>query len=551
MRWNRFACLLDLCILCLVPSAGAAVPIALRGDEQKLENVGLPTDGPSLLNFFRRQTLTGATREKLTTLVQQLGDRSFRIREKASTELPTMGMIAVPFLRQAATSADLEVARRAEACLRQIDEKDLRVGVPSAAARLVASRKPEGATEVLLAFVPSVDNESVAEVVRSALVAVAVHDGKPEKALLEALEDPVPARRAAAVESLSQAGLAKERPEMRKLLHDPDLVVRQRAALALATAGEKEAIPVLIDLLAQSPPPRGRQAEALLLRLAEDDAPAVALGTDDAARNQCRDAWAAWWHEHHDKVDLGQLDAIRLLRGYTLLVMLDAGLIVEVDADNKPRFRVEGLEFPLDAQMLPGDRVLVAEANGNRVTERTRKGEIVWEKRVQMPLMAQRLPNGNTFIATQSQYLEVDPGGREVINRQLPSGEFIMKAQMLEDGEIACITSSSRFVRLDTTGREVQSMPVNVQTSGGRIDVLPSGHVLVPEMRNNRVVEYGTEGKVVWQVPFNQPIAAVRLANGNTLVTSYNQKRAVELDRAGKEVWEYKTDTRVTRAFRR
>jgi hypothetical protein len=56
---------------------------------------------------------------------------------------------------------------------------------------------------------------------------------------------------------------------------------------------------------------------------------------------------------------------------------------------------------------------------------------------------------------------------------------------------------------------------------------------------------------VVWQVPFNQPIAAVRLANGNTLVTSYNQKRAVELDRAGKEVWEYKTDTRVTRAFRR
>jgi hypothetical protein len=27
--------------------------------------------------------------------------------------------------------------------------------------------------------------------------------------------------------------------------------------------------------------------------------------------------------------------------------------------------------------------------------------------------------------------------------------------------------------------------------------------------------------------------------------------RAVELDRTGKEVWEFKSDTRVTRAFRR
>jgi hypothetical protein len=552
MGWNRCRCLLVVCLLgWLGRFAGAAVPAPLRGDEQKLESAGLATDGPALLNFFRRQTLTLAVRERIATLVQQLGDKSFKIRDKASAELPTMGMIAVPFLRQASTSADLEVACRADVCLRHIEEKDLRVGVPAAAARLVASRKPEGATEVLLAFVPSVENDSVAKEVRSALVAVAVHDGKPEHALLDALNDSVPARRAAAVESLGQAGLAKQRPEVRKLLHDPDLLVRQRAALALAVAGEKEAIPVLIDLLAQLPAVRGRQAEALLLRLAGDNAPSVALGKDDASRNKCRDAWAAWWNEQNGKVDLAQLDGIKPLRGYTLLVMLDAGRVVEVDADNRPRFQIEGLEFPLDAQILPGDRVLVAEHNGNRVTERTRKGEIVWEKRVQMPLVAQRLPNGNTFIATQAQYLEVDPGGREVMSRRLPSGELIMKAQMLADGEIGCITSSSRFVRLDTAGKEVQSMPVNVQTSGGRIDVLPGGHVLVPELRNNRVVEYDTEGKVVWQVPFNQPIAAVRLANGNTLVTSYNLPRAVELDRTGKEVWEYKTDTRVTRAFRR
>ena len=92
---------------------------------------------------------------------------------------------------------------------------------------------------------------------------------------------------------------------------------------------------------------------------------------------------------------------------------------------------------------------------------------------------------------------------------------------------------------------------MELRTSGGRLDVLSNGHVLIPEMNNNRVVEYDADGKVVWEAAAQQPIAAVRLPNGHTLVTSYSQHRAVELNRAGKEVWEYKTTTRVTRAFRR
>jgi HEAT repeat protein len=552
MVWNRFACWFVLSLLCCLSGlVDAAAPSALSNDEQKLADAGLGTDAASLLRFFHGQSLTASTRDRLATLVRELGDKSFKVRDRASTELSMMGMVAVPSLRQAAASTDLEVACRAGACLRHIDEKDLRVGVPAAAAHLLAECKPEGATEALLAFIPSIEDDSVAEEVRAALLAVAVHDGKPDKALLAALDDPLSARRAAAVETLSQAGLAKERPEVRKHLHDPDLLVRQRTAQALAIAQDKEAIPVLIDLLTQLPPVRARQVEALLCRLAGDKAPSVALGTDDVSRSKCRDSWASWWKEHRDQVDLAHLDGIKPLYGYTLLVMLDIGRIIEVDSDNRPRFQIDGLEYPLDAQMLPGDRVLIAEHNGSRVTERNRNGEILWEKRVPLPLVAQRLPNGNTFIATQPQLMELDSRGKVVMARGLPSGEFIMKAQKLDNGDIACVTSSYRFVRLDRDGKEIQSFPVKVQTSGGRIDVLPNGHVLVPERNNDRVAEYDTDGKVVWQVPFNQPIAAVHLANGNTLVTSFNQPRAVELDRTGKEVWEYKADTRVTRAFRR
>ena len=128
-----------------------------------------------------------------------------------------------------------------------------------------------------------------------------------------------------------------------------------------------------------------------------------------------------------------------------------------------------------------------------------------------------------------------------------------MKAQKLPNGDVALITQLgvTRFVRIDSTGKELKSFGVDLRSSGGRIDVQPNGHVLIPEMGNNRVVEVDANGKEVWKVTVEQPIAAVRLANGNTLITSMNQNRAVEVDPAGKEVWTYRTDTRVTRAFRR
>ncbi len=82
--------------------------------------------------------------------------------------------------------------------------------------------------------------------------------------------------------------------------------------------------------------------------------------------------------------------------------------------------------------------------------------------------------------------------------------------------------------------------------------MLPNGHVLVPENGNNRVVEHDANGRVIWEVPIDQPIAALRLPNGNTLVTSMNTDiGAVEIDRTGKTVWQFKATTRVTRALRR
>jgi hypothetical protein len=557
MRWIRYRRLcLALLILVGTSFALAAESDSTAADEQILKAARVGTDGPALLEFFRKRTITDAVREKIQGLIRQLGDDSFEVREKATAALIDAGSPALPALRVAARDADLEISRRAQECLRQIVEKGTATALPAAAARLLAVRKPAGATEVLLGYLASADNATGAEEVRNALAALAVRDGQPDRALVEALTDRLAIRRAAAAEALCRGNAVAAYPAVRKLLADPDAGVRLQAALGLAGAKEKDAIPVLIDLLAQLPPEQAWPAEDLLFRLAEDKAPAVSLGADEASRQKCRDAWAAWWRDHGARVDLARLQGVPRLLGYTLVVLLDQGMIQELDAEKKPRWSVSGLDFPLDAQFLPGDRLLVAEHGGNRVTERNLKGDILWKKDISEPLVAQRLPNGNTFIAGRMQLIEVDRAGKEVFSHNFRNGHVVMKAQKLRNGEIALVTTnnldSPRFVRLSPTGKELSSFPVLVQTSGGRIEVLPNGHVLIPLFGNGKVVEYDMDGKPVWEAAVEQPIAAVRLPNGNTLVTSMSQRRAIELDRTGKEVWEYKPfNTRVTRAWRR
>jgi hypothetical protein len=517
-------------------------------DEQLLRDQHISTDGPGLLEFLRKRTPDRASQQEIAALIGQLGHPSFKVRVRASAELIARGMPAVSYLEQAVRSTDLEVSRRAESCLRLIRDKT-RSGLAAAAARLIAAQKPAGAAPVLLAYLPFADSEETTGEVQTALAAVAVQDGKPNKDLLAALTHSAPLARGAAAEALARCTAC--RAQVRTLLRDPDADVRLQTGMALAAAGEKEAIPILINLLAEVPYAQAWRAEDLLLRLAAEEAPAITLGRDESTRRPCRDAWAAWWREHADGADLSRLEGTGRLLGYTLLVMLDAGQALELDAHDRPRLKIDGLQFPLDAQMLPGDRLLVCEYRGDRVTERNRKGEVVWEKRIDKPIAAQRLSNGHTFIATQAQILEVDRDGKQIFSHSRPEGELFMKAQRLPNGDIACVTSLRRFVRLDSTGKELLSFPVNVFTSGGRIDVVPSGRVLVPEMAHNRVVEYDTKGEIVWTVPFRNPVAAVRLANGHTLITSMHQTRAVEVDRAGKEVWSYDANARVTRAFRR
>jgi HEAT repeat protein len=509
------------------------------------------TDGPTLLAEFRKRTLTAQDQAKVQSLIESLAADEFAVRQQAVADLVAYGPVVVPFLREAARGTDRERVRRAEECLQLLAKKEDKP-LPTTAARLVALRKPEGAVEVLLDFLPFASETMTAEV-QEALTALALRDGKVEPALVRALDDKLAVRRAAAAEALSRAGGLEIRPTLRKLLKDADLTVRLRVALTLATAQEKEAVAVLIDLLADLPGDQVGQAHELLYLLAGEKAPKESPGGNEAERKKCRDAWAAWWKENGDKVDLAQLGAEQRLLGYTLLVQVNdnnIGRVIELGRDGKPRWEIGNLQYPVDAFVLGGNRVLIAEWSGRTVSERDLKGKVLWKKDGLQgsPTNAQKLPNGNVFISTNTELLEVDRDGKTVFSKPF---QGVIAAYKTPNGRITVLANTSCHI-LDATGKEIKSFPSDrgpAWTSG--LDVLPNGHFLIAQTDKSKVAEKDAEGKTVWEADAPNVTTATRLANGNTLVASHGNRSVVELNRAGKVVWEYKDEYHIFRARRR
>jgi outer membrane protein assembly factor BamB len=532
------------------PGNCAAAGVPATDEERTRRDAGPQTDTSALLEYFRTRTPAERDCERLQTLVQQLGSDAFDIRENASAALRKAGVIALPFLRQAAKSPDAEVRDRANQCLGEIHDAAVRSA--AANARLLAGRKPAGAATVLLNFLPYAEDAAAHTAIQEALLSLAVRDGRPEPAFVQALADRLPERRSAAGLALCRAGVGPE-TGVSKLLADREPTVRLEIALALVVRGERSAVPVLIALLTELPVEKIWRIEDVLQRLADDGGPTITLGPASSDRRQERDAWTDWWRRHAATADLTVLVRGKALLGNTLLVNLDTngrtGKVVELDANTKVRWQITGLQFPTDAQVLPGNRVLVAEHYGMRVTERDLQGKILWQHRIVMPINCQRLPDGNTFIASRNFLLEVDRNHNEVFKISR-SNHDIMAARRLRDGRIFCLTRVGQCIVLDRTGKEMRSFVVG-QSLLGALDVLANAHVLVPCYGTNRISEYDEEGRDIWHANVAMPNSAHRLATGQTIVASQNLQHVLLLDATGKTVWQYKADGRPWQVFRR
>jgi HEAT repeat protein len=516
------------------------------------------TDGPALLSTVRKHTLTPSDVEKVRDTIRRLGAKNHVVREKAVLELVSQGRLILPLLHSALKDRDLEIVRGARRCLQRIEEQPANP-LPTAALRLLALRRPQGTVEALLAYLPFVLDEDAQETVVTTLTTLGVRDGKADKAIVAALTDKEPVRRAAAAMVVSKAG-PDQRKALGALLADPDPKVRFQVASSLLRVGDKRAVPALVALLDEGPQALAWQAEDLLHRLASDQVVSVSVGAgDEASRRKARAAWEAWWKTNEGKVDLTKANLELALRGFTVISEHDQagndglGKIWECGKDGKPRWQiVMNLGGPMDVQFLPGGKLLISEYKANRVTERDREGKILWEKKTNTSAIScQRLPNGNTLIGTLNEIFEVTRDGRTVYT--LPrdvGGGSIWCAQKLRNGHILYVQSNGEVVEATTAGKRIHAVNVGGTQGWGGVELLANGRLLVAKYNANQVVEIDWAGKVHWQAIVAAPAYSTRLPNGNTLATLTNNRGIVEIDRTGKVIWQQGTQGRPFRVRR-
>ena len=171
-------------VAALLLGTGAALaapsPAEVAADEKVLADARIPADGPALVQFFRKRSLTEEDLARLEQTVRRLGAPLYADRERATRELIEAGRPAVAYLKKAVDDPDLEIAHRVERCLTAIGQaKDAPIVL--AATRLMATRKPEGATAAILGYLPFAE-ELAEEELLTALATVGSPNGTPDPA---------------------------------------------------------------------------------------------------------------------------------------------------------------------------------------------------------------------------------------------------------------------------------------------------------------------------------------------------------------------------------
>src|SRR5205085_232630 len=113
-------------------------------EEQILKAAHLGTDGPALLDFFRRRAAPPPDKAQLDALLAKLGDKTAATADSAAGALIALGPNVIPALRPLANNPDGgDATVRARHCLQMI-EGTKAAALTGTAARLLATQKPEG-----------------------------------------------------------------------------------------------------------------------------------------------------------------------------------------------------------------------------------------------------------------------------------------------------------------------------------------------------------------------------------------------------------------------
>ena len=178
------------------------------------------------------------------------------------------------------------------------------------------------------------------------------------------------------------------------------------------------------------------------------------------------------------------------------------------------------VEFPCDVERLDNGNTLITDAGdeagaGSEILEVSPDGEAVWRYGggLRFAHSAKRLPDGNTLIAdtTNDRVIEVTPEGEIAWSSDGWGGG----AGRLSDGSHLCYPNKAKL--------------------------LDDGTILITDRNNDRALEVGRDGTVIWQYAgkVSHPHNANILANGNLIVCDSDGQYVREVTRDGREAWSY------------
>jgi len=533
-------------LVVLALASGAAAEATATAEDPFVAAVaerGLGIDDASLVAYLRQMLPTDDSRRRSALLFERLADRDVADRDAATRALSDWPNLPADQLNEALHSDDPEVRARAA-----------RVAGESASGRPyallydvlkgVAHRRLHDAVPVLLRVVPLCEQDRLAAAARDALCAAATSEDAD--ALRAAIAETNADTRAAAVAALAAALGQGAQADMRPLLDDPSPRARLEAARTLASLGDRDALPVLGELLGCDDRRTRKTAARVLVALTEkrfDYSP-----TDDpATQREALDVWRNWIASNAKSIELRlPLHLTMDMLGRTLVCEQGVGRVVEVDARGKVTFQVN-VRYPWGCQGLADGHRLVALWQDAAVVEYDADGKEIWRQQHLPggPTNVQRLEDGHTLIpcSDANKIVEVDHDGKVVWELAVVGRPA--DARRLDNGHtLISLHHGNAVIEVDRNGREVWRVgglagPVEAQ----RLD---NGDTLVCDANSGRVIEFDRDGKAAWSKDgYQNPWDAQRLPDGTTLIA--DSTGVHQVDRQGKTIWHYAGGNRVNR----
>jgi HEAT repeat protein len=545
-------------------------------DEVLLKESKVGTTKTSQMSYLKRRCADEGDLVMIDTLVKQLGDGRYRVREKAAKRLILIGPIALTALLVAERDTSVEVRRRAVKCIEKI-RATYDWGLDRAVVRVLGKSKDEVGMKVLMQFLPYTRDEETEVEIWHRLRGIAEESEKGRIMLEKYLTDKVACRRAVAGCILGILGTRKEKKQVHKLLTDYEAVVRLRASQGLVAGRDKLGIPTLVTLINNTSIEIAWQAEELLRWIAGSEAPNIVVGNGGKEHlKRTQGAWQDWWKQHGQKVDLKAVEESH--RRPLLFFVTEPGtsgegkgLIWLCGCDGSPRWSRANVDHPIGVHLLKkSNSILLCEnktvsevqSNGQRITEIEVGGRVKWQKEVasnDIGVDFWNLPNGNLMIIGTRFIIQIQERDREVVYdvqksvcQRLECGMPISKDNLLTvafpNREVFSFNIRQRTWRQLNQFKRINKGTILPTSEGGFVYIKDmSGQGKRVETRDRskvvNVVEINRMGKKVWEGQVLGGITPLaKLHNGNMLIHCSHPglERISEIDRAtGKTVSQF------------